>query len=116
MAEKATCARCTAPNAPGGKYCREHRNEYMREWRRTHPPTPEQVLRGRTRSYTNVLIRRGQLVPEPCRDCGSADVQAHHPDYSKPRLVVWLCPEDHRAEHRALRDLGLVAHETSEAA
>lgn len=45
---------------------------------------------------------RGELVPQPCRDCGLLEVQAHHPDYVAPDAhlkVVWLCVDDHHREH-----------------
>lgn len=84
----------------------------MREWRKTHPQTADERRKSNTRSYTNVLIKRGHLVRQPCSDCGSVEVQAHHPDYDRPRFVEWLCPEHHRAEHRALRALAEVSHET----
>ena len=31
-------------------------------------------------------------------------VHAHHPDYSKPLDVVWLCHKDHMREHMAERE------------
>ena len=71
----------------------------MREWRQTHPLTEEQRRKDICRSYTNVLLRRGALTRKPCLICGSEPAQAHHPDYSNPRLVVWLCAPHHRAHH-----------------
>lgn len=44
-------------------------------------------------------IRKGQLVREPCKYCGDLPTVGHHPDYSKPLDVVWLCRPCHRAEH-----------------
>lgn len=44
-------------------------------------------------------VRDGRLVVQPCEVCGSAEVQAHHEDYSKPLEVMWLCFEHHRARH-----------------
>lgn len=41
------------------------------------------------------------LVPQPCGQCGSTEnIERHHPDYSKPLFVVWLCRVHHRALHR----------------
>ena len=41
------------------------------------------------------------LTPEPCVECGSTEnVERHHPDYTQPLLVVWLCRPHHRALHR----------------
>lgn len=47
----------------------------------------------------NNAIASGLLVPEPCRDCGKKKVDAHHPDYSKPLDVIWLCRTHHILEH-----------------
>ncbi len=76
-------------------------NAYMRAWRATHPQTDEQRRRSNARSYTHSLVRRGILVKQPCEQCGKADVESHHPDYSRPREVVWLCRPCHLELHRA---------------
>lgn len=44
-------------------------------------------------------IKKKFLVPEPCEICGSSDVHGHHPDYSKPLEVMWLCAEHHCEWH-----------------
>lgn len=44
-------------------------------------------------------IRKGVVKPESCW-CGKPG-QAHHPDYSKPLEVVWLCTEHHEGVHHA---------------
>ena len=61
----------------------------------------ERRLRHNTRRITRRAIKSGKLVPQPCKVCGCVDVEAHHPDYSKPIDVVWLCAEHHREIHRA---------------
>ena len=44
----------------------------------------------------NRLARKGE-----CEKCKSSfKVEAHHPDYSKPLIVQWLCRECHLAIHR----------------
>lgn len=101
-----TCSRpgCPEAPAPSHRYCRAHKAEYMREWRRTHPLSEEERRKDNCRSYTHTLIKRGKIAREGCRDCGAEPAQAHHPDYSNPYLVVWLCPPHHRAEHVRLAD------------
>lgn len=72
---------------------------YMREWRKTHPLTPEQKKKDNCRSYANVYKKRGKLIPQPC-ECGSTNVEMHHVDYDKPLQVVWMCRKCHLEHHR----------------
>ena len=44
-------------------------------------------------------IRRGHLVRQPCEHCGITPTVGHHPDYSKPLDVIWLCRSCHRKVH-----------------
>ena len=41
-------------------------------------------------------VRSGKLIKKPCEVCGSAEVEKHHCDYSKPLEVRWLCRNHHR--------------------
>lgn len=58
-------------------------------------------------NVTDVAIRTGVLVQQPCEVCGKtgtmADgrnvVQAHHDDYNKPLEVRWLCQQHHHEWH-----------------
>lgn len=45
-------------------------------------------------------LRDGRLKRQPCWVCGKRAV-AHHPDYSSPLDVVWLCQVHHKAAHAA---------------
>lgn len=45
-------------------------------------------------------VRDGKLTKTPCHICGVEKVEGHHPDYSKPLNVVWLCTEHHKEVHR----------------
>jgi hypothetical protein len=36
----------------------------------------------------------------PCEQCGRKDTYAHHPDYTKPLSVMWLCPIHHKLWHQ----------------
>jgi hypothetical protein len=68
----------------------------MRNWRRSHPMTPEQKFKDTARHIAGVYQRRGKLVPQPCEICGSEqNIEKHHEDYSKPLEVQWLCRPCH---------------------
>jgi len=43
-------------------------------------------------------LRAGKLLRQPCWVCGDK-AHAHHPDYSRPLDVVWLCPPHHKQAH-----------------
>ena len=45
-------------------------------------------------------LRDGALVKLPCFICGKSDVEGHHPDYSRPLDVVWLCVKHHKECHQ----------------
>lgn len=47
----------------------------------------------------NNALRNGSIQKLPCLICGSQKVEAHHPDYSRPLDVVWLCVEHHKEIH-----------------
>lgn len=86
------------------RYCKKCHNEYMREWRKTHPLKHEQKIKDIIRSKVQMRIRRGILVPEVCEMCGEAKVEAHHDDYSQPYNIRWLCFKHHREHHKNLKD------------
>jgi hypothetical protein len=96
-----TCSKCRCePRAPSQRWCLACRNVWLRANRKRHGELPAAARRKAiTRAYTNVLVKRGVLSREPC-SCGNPVAQAHHPDYSNPRLVEWLCLACHRALHR----------------
>lgn len=74
---------------------------------------------GRTKSIvraeTAKAVRDGLIVAkDKCEHCGrertrgaSGRILAHHPDYSKPLEVIWLCYTCHRKEHNRLKKLKL---------
>lgn len=47
-------------------------------------------------------VRDGRLVRLPCIICGHSVVHGHHPDYSRPLDVVWLCVTHHNETHLML--------------
>lgn len=45
-------------------------------------------------------VRTGKVKKLPCEVCGNKNSQGHHPDYSKPLEVLWLCDKHHKEHHR----------------
>ena len=105
-----TCAKCGGDHKRyrdhdktiGASYCTKCHAEYMRATRRKHGElTDEQRKKANCRSYTNVLLRRMALERKTkCEQCGAESPEKHHPDYSDPRKVVWLCRDCHLELHR----------------
>jgi hypothetical protein len=54
---------------------------------------------------TNYAIKGGYLTRGPCVACGSEFGEAHHPDYTSPLHVVWLCRKHHVLHHTQQRAL-----------
>lgn len=91
--------------------------DYYREYDRIRAALPHRVeLRGKMFSkfkaehperraahlQVQYALRAGRLQPLPCWVCG-AKAEAHHPDYSMPLDVVWLCSIHHKQAHAIAR-------------
>ncbi len=50
------------------------------------------------RKVKNAILTK-KLIPKSCEYCGKKKVQAHHPDYTKPLDVRWLCVKHHAQVH-----------------
>ncbi len=57
------------------------------------------------RSKVSAEVKAGRITrPDNCSRCKSpCKPEAHHPDYSKPLDVVWLCDQCHDEESRPAR-------------
>ena len=102
----ASCSNCGGSrDRANQRYCRACHAEYQRIFRPKHSElSDEQRRKANCRAYANVYQRRGTLVPRACAVCCREDgVQMHHPDYSKPLEVVWMCAMCHRLLHRIER-------------
>ena len=66
--------------------------------------SPEDREKYLARKAVEYRVKTGDLVKQPCARCGGDNVQAHHEDYSKPLDVIWLCPKDHKARHREMKE------------
>lgn len=94
-----SCSHCGIPHSRANRLCLACHAAYMRGWRQTHPLTDEQRLKDNCRSYAGVYLRRGKIERQPCRECGER-AEMHHPDYTQPLLVEWLCRACHLRLHR----------------
>ncbi len=64
-------------------------------------PESDRKLRVRAAGLVNSRIKRGAMTrPDACTECGKpGKVDAHHPDYSKPDQVEFLCRRCHMRRH-----------------
>jgi hypothetical protein len=66
-------------------------------WRKRNPS------KARAHGKAAVAVRNGAIrVATICERCGAAPKQLHkhHPDYSKPLDIIWLCSKCHGLAHR----------------
>lgn len=66
--------------------------ELRERWRAEHP------ARRSAHAKVQYALRSGKLQKQPCWVCGDK-AEGHHPDYSRPLDVVWLCPPHHKQAH-----------------
>lgn len=99
------CCKCEigpAMRQERSSYCLPCHAEAMRDWRKAHPYKTRNVVerfKSTVRAIANVYQRRGKIEKCPCYFCGDAQAEKHHPDYSQPLLVVWLCRKCHLQVH-----------------
>lgn len=77
------------------------RKRVTKEWRAKYPE------RAKAHQTSSNAIRDGKLSKATlCEGCGlSKRLEKHHPDYSKPLLVVWLCKPCHTIADKIRRKL-----------
>jgi len=103
---------CQACRAAQNRAWRERHPERVRVWNRRYAQARRRTPEGRRKAYAwraacwAVIL--GVIHPRhECEHCGMSDrevgLQKHHPDYTKPIDVVWLCPACHGKEHHRLR-------------
>ncbi len=100
------CKKCTRNDVQNNRNAKvEYYREYDRkrgsrmtndDLRRQRAKHPEWVV---AHNAVSKAVRAGKLVKKPCEVCGASFVHAHHPDYSEPLEVIWLCPAHHRMIH-----------------
>jgi hypothetical protein len=88
---------------------RSRKNDWDREYRKRNQGVINAKNRLRrkldavkvhARDAVTNAVRAGRLMKCPCARCGEVKAEAHHPDYSKPLDVIWLCDICHGLEHR----------------
>jgi len=62
------------------------------------------IVKKMAQQAVHIAIRSKKLIRKPCAVCGNLKVDAHHPDYSRPLEVIWLCRKHHIEIHRKERD------------
>lgn len=87
---------------------REVDREYQRKRRASNPGLKTLEYREYCRKYPervraqqifNHALAKGRIKKSACAKCGAKRVHAHHPDYSKPLDVVFLCSPHHAVVH-----------------
>jgi hypothetical protein len=97
-------------------HCRrvyQRHGEQRRRWQKEHSRPYDKAKRKRLRGTLKEMardklrkaVKRGEIKkPARCQGCGKPKLpkrlQGHHPDYSKPLEVIWLCSGCHSARHR----------------
>jgi hypothetical protein len=72
----------------------EAKHQRQARWRERNP------MKVWAQAALRSAVTRGLVEPRPCEVCGDPNSEAHHPDYSRPAAVRWLCRKHHKAEHR----------------
>lgn len=95
--------------AKNRKKMRKYNREYNSKYRKIHGyywetkwsnDNPEKV---KARQLAHEALRLGFIVRKSCRKCKTSEnLVMHHPDYTKPIDVVFLCKACHKAEHARL--------------
>ena len=85
---------------------RDYQREYNRLWRKKNGYHTEYKWKKNNRIKVNAerliqnYIKNGKMKRQPCVICGKKNGLGHHPDYSKPIEVIFLCPLHHKEIHK----------------
>jgi hypothetical protein len=87
------------PNSPMSPEERREKASAAHRARRDHlrATQPEKWA---ARHNLQSAVYKGTIKRLPCMICGEVRSEGHHPDYSAPRDVVWLCRRHHRQLHK----------------
>jgi len=95
--------------------CRACSNQSRIDWHRRDPEKARAYDRARqntvevkARAAVSTAVKSGRMVkPDVCTVDGceeTQDIAGHHPDYSRPLYVIWLCRQCHEDAHTAERE------------
>ena len=107
--QKARKAKLDALKPSGWKKKTADKAAYMQEWKAKNPGKmtlakkrwlENNPLRAKVRDAVKYALKTGKLTRLPCFVCGELESHGHHPDYSRPLDVVWLCKPHHDEVHR----------------
>ena len=76
----------------------EMRKKYTDNYREKYPKKHS------AKTKVSNTKRTGKIKNEVCFVCGNTETEAHHTDYSKPLLIIWLCDKCHKEEHKRVRE------------
>jgi len=77
---------------------REYKRNHKARFKKRHP----EIVSAWSAIYR--AVRDGKIKSKPCVQCGGINnIHAHHPDYSKPLDIIWLCYYCHRKLHADAR-------------
>ena len=71
---------------------KEAKAEIYKKWKEQNPE------RRAAQTKLGSALRSKKIEQLPCFICGEK-AEAHHPDYSRPLDVVWLCSAHHKQAH-----------------
>lgn len=76
----------------------QYATQYKRKKEKQIRPSPK---KSRARNTVHYHAKVGNIKkPKQCERCVNTErIEAHHPDYSYPLDVKWLCSKCHRKEH-----------------
>jgi hypothetical protein len=83
----------------GFEYRENHRSELQLRSRKYRKANQEKEY---AHGVIKNLLKFGKIQrPDTCSKCGSSlNIIAHHPDYSKPKDIIWICQSCHLAIHK----------------
>lgn len=87
---------------------RKYGRKYNKKWRKEHGYINEIIYRERhpekieAQTKLRIAVKKGIVKKLPCEVCKSENSQGHHPDYTKPLEVIWLCAVHHTKTHREM--------------